>query len=457
MFSEDWLKDAFSHTTGLANMRAAPTTKSTAANFGTSDQFMSANMGEPTPPTSSVSAHLRPMDSGPRSARPSITSPNTADMRPAPPTSSTAELPTDDLHASSTLPFFETMDWFHDDVDDKTARLPFPYDADPYLVQDPPRPKVSAYDVARRAYGKEFFNALKKRRAPANPSDGDEDMELSDSDLQPDDDIDGRAAYLPPAFAQLNDADALAAARDCVTTINNLQLTRCSNCNREWVDCSLVQLPSFCPKLQSLKPWSVNDDELCTDCASNEKVRNMFSYENVTAGLPTPTLRYHPALDRLTMFGELLLAPVVVYMQVFTLYVSGQYAFARHTIAFEAEDILATTVPRSRAPILAIKRATRETAEDRKKRVKFKIPAQILIDAYDVLVERHAWKVRGISWNDKFDRTEKEYTINCVSVSCGREQQLPQVSLPLPSLNRSFSFPTFSSCSLVFSLCFQAS
>ena len=39
------------------------------------------------------------------------------------------------------------------------------------------------------------------------------------------------------------------------------------------------------------------------------------------------------------MFGELLLAPVVVYMQVFTLYVSGQFAFARHTIAFEADVI----------------------------------------------------------------------------------------------------------------------
>ena len=54
-------------------------------------------------------------------------------------------------------------------------------------------------------------------------------------------------------------------------------------------------------------------------------------------------------------------------------------------------------VPRSRAPLIAIRRASRETARARKQRIWFVVTAKELIDAFDVLVQRRAWKLRGFA------------------------------------------------------------
>ena len=55
-------------------------------------------------------------------------------------------------------------------------------------------------------------------------------------------------------------------------------------------------------------------------------------------------------------------------MQVFTLYASGQCAFAKHTITFETEEIV-PLVPRKTAPIIAVRRATRETLAAKRQRI----------------------------------------------------------------------------------------
>ena len=62
--------------------------------------------------------------------------------------------------------------------------------------------------------------------------------------------------------------------------------------------------------------WRVDHDGLCPDCAADLKRRKMFSFENVSCGIPMEGPRFHPALDNLSMLGELLISPVVVYMQV---------------------------------------------------------------------------------------------------------------------------------------------
>ena len=50
-------------------------------------------------------------------------------------------------------------------------------------------------------------------------------------------------AYLPEAFEQLNNPQALEMTRDCIKSFQNFEMTRCVNCRRAWVDSSTCVPP----------------------------------------------------------------------------------------------------------------------------------------------------------------------------------------------------------------------
>ena len=130
-----------------------------------------------------------------------------------------AQIPLEEVDES-----FKGMKWYCDRFEHEVDPLPFPYNREPYRLDDGITPTTSAYVTAQKC---------RERLKAGLPLD----------DVEP--------VYLPPAFAQLNDEPALRDAQELLRTLNGLRMTTCKNCTRAWIDAASFPQPTFAPPVRS--------------------------------------------------------------------------------------------------------------------------------------------------------------------------------------------------------------